>query len=199
MVYQSKLEHTPTLPFIKPSFPTDPQNSGWPPGSPTSSPSPSCPLTFFRCSFCLSRNSSRLRSSSRRARASWMCALPTFSVSGVTACPLPGPVCHPHFTSQPSHPPSAFQPGTELDHSPSTYLLTRSPLQRLRLFQETLMALLPIWGWLELTLLQGVKGGPQGTAKQKSRSASRHAAGAGCPSWPMVLLFWREGPKPYSL
>jgi hypothetical protein len=32
------------------------------------------------------------------------------------------------------------------------------------------MALLPMWGWLELTLLQGVKGGPQGTAKQKSRS-----------------------------
>lgn len=61
------------------------------------------------------------------------------------------------------------------------------------------MALLPIWGWLELTLLQGVEGGPQGTAKQKSRSASRHAAGAGRPSWPMVLLFWREGPKPYSL
>lgn len=159
-------------------LPNGPQNSGWPPGSPTSPPSPSSPLTFFRCSFCLSRNSSRLRSSSRRARASWMCALPTFSVSRVTVWPLPGPVCHPHFTSHPSHPPSAFQPGTELDRSPSTHLLTQSPLQRLRVFQETLMALLPRWGWLELTLLQGVKGGPQGTAKQKSRSASRHAAGA---------------------
>lgn len=39
-------------------------------------------FTFFLCSFCLSRNSSRLRSSSRRVRASWMWELPTSSISG---------------------------------------------------------------------------------------------------------------------
>lgn len=92
----------------------------WPPEQWVTPRVPVLPaLTFFRCSFCLSRNSSRLRSSSRRARASWMCALPTFSVSRVTVWPLPGPVRHP-----PSSPPtpstlyqSAFQPGSELDHT----------------------------------------------------------------------------------
>lgn len=51
------------------------------------------------------------------------------------------------------------------------------------------MALLPMWGWLELTLLQRVKGGPQGTAKQKSRSAGRRAAGTDVLPGPWHFYF----------
>lgn len=132
-------------------------------------------LTFFLCSFCLSRNSSRLRSSSRRARASWMWELPTFSISGgrvrtsvadirldgpqpLTHSPPPGPAQpQPHRVS----PPASQQPLPARIHP--------SPAMGIPCSQRVLSPCSLRWGQVGLTLLQGVKGGPQGAAKQKDQ------------------------------